>query len=67
MMDLALKDLVFAVLVSTTQTVVFEVSYQCPALVTYGCGTSSSENCTYFTNSNPVAGPCSHKVIDFKN
>ncbi len=27
MMDLALKDLVFAVLVSTTQTIVFEVSY----------------------------------------
>ncbi len=30
--------------------------------VTYGCGTSSTENCTYFTTSNPSAGACSHKV-----
>ncbi len=30
--------------------------------VTYGCGTTSTENCTYFTNTSPVAGTCSHTV-----
>ncbi len=33
--------------------------------VVYGCGTMSSENCTYFENNSPVAGDCSHMVRMF--
>ncbi len=31
-------------------------------LVTVGCGASSSENCTYFDSSSPVAGTCNMEI-----
>jgi hypothetical protein len=61
-----LKDSEFAVFVCIYFLTLFLISFEmcfCTFLVTLGCGTTSSENCTYFDIASTInAGACTAKI-----